>query len=544
MMSRQNFFLVLILAVVTFVVLMTLIDVWFSSNKTSRHKYETIRQHKQSLRLSPPSSDIVIEDDIGGPESGPIPGIPAYVVNDLIAEEQAATSGFKEMLKKRSSPTGNVIILAYVDVPFIDMALNFYETSLKRLGLTNFLFAASDITCCDRLNKIDRDACYVYRKDEASHKASEYGSKDFLRKMNIRTYMIMEALSIGITVLHTDIDVYFAKNPLEYIECDDCDISALMDDADYNAGFLLIRPTRRSMEVYSKMKALAIRMPFLDDQDQLTQVIDDMSRNYGHGFIVERLPIDRFLCGLIYFEVGERNFVGDNICPNCVVVHNNWMVSREAKIYRFREHLMWDYDSDSYYTSTTRRYLTYDNPVLFGSLKTTEENERNALVNALAIGKILNRTVILPTFHCEYKITSSCAFNSRFLVSSFDKAFDGSYREHVFLRHHKVPQAITKFQSPLYFIESKIEVTSVALMQALPRNIDRLKPRNKIRGATGREIFNWFHDRPDAVLRFHSLYGAFDKFSNDKLQAEFDARIKLGLVGASYRQLPETKLKL
>jgi len=32
-----------------------------------------------------------------------------------------------------------------------------------------------------------------------------------------------------------------------------------------------------------------------------------------------------------------------------MVVHNNWIVSREAKIYRFKEHFMWMYDKDSYY---------------------------------------------------------------------------------------------------------------------------------------------------------------------------------------------------
>ena len=55
----------------------------------------------------------------------------------------------------------------------------------------------------------------MYVEDKASAHASVYHSKDFLRKMNIRTYMIMDALNLGYNVLHTDVDMTFLKNPLK-----------------------------------------------------------------------------------------------------------------------------------------------------------------------------------------------------------------------------------------------------------------------------------------------------------------------------------------
>ena len=58
---------------------------------------------------------------------------------------------------------------------------------------------------------------------------------------------------------------------------------------------------------------------------------------------------NRYLCGVDYFEKGNRVFPSKEHCTNCMVVHNNWIVSREAKIYRFKEHFMWMYDKDSYY---------------------------------------------------------------------------------------------------------------------------------------------------------------------------------------------------
>ena len=76
--------------------------------------------------------------------------------------------------------------------------------------------------------------------------------------------------------------------------------------------------------------------------------------------------LERYMCGLDYFENGRRLFAKeDDVINNnnrtmtssamssldVMVVHNNWIVSREAKVYRFKEHLMWQVDNDRYYRS-------------------------------------------------------------------------------------------------------------------------------------------------------------------------------------------------
>ena len=55
----------------------------------------------------------------------------------------------------------------------------------------------------------------------------------------------------------------------------------------------------------------------------------------------------------------------DNPCRECVIVHNNWMVGGDAKVYRFKEHGQWLVDKDGYYSSHDRKYLVYDNPLTF-----------------------------------------------------------------------------------------------------------------------------------------------------------------------------------
>ena len=39
--------------------------------------------------------------------------------------------------------------------------------------------------------------------------------------------------------------------------------------------------------------------------------------------------ICRYLCGIKYFEEGKRLF--PKHCDKCMVVHNNWIVSKELK---------------------------------------------------------------------------------------------------------------------------------------------------------------------------------------------------------------------
>ena len=63
-------------------------------------------------------------------------------------------------------------------------------------------------------------------------------------KMKIRTYMILDALKLGYTVVHTDADIYYVMNPLDDIVCSgSCHLAALWDDSSYNAGFVYVRPT-------------------------------------------------------------------------------------------------------------------------------------------------------------------------------------------------------------------------------------------------------------------------------------------------------------
>ena len=109
------------------------------------------------------------------------------------------------------------IVLAMVDEAFTDMASNLYETSLKPHHITNYLFVGVGNSTCEVLRRRSLE-CFYYANDPSAGHSSDYGHSDFIRKMNIRTDMILEALNGNFTVLHTDLDVCFLHNPLDEIK--------------------------------------------------------------------------------------------------------------------------------------------------------------------------------------------------------------------------------------------------------------------------------------------------------------------------------------
>ena len=109
------------------------------------------------------------------------------------------------------------IILAMTDEAFVDMAINFYEASLRAHHVDNFLFVGVGRRTCETLRNMSIP-CFHYTDDKSAGEASNYGQRNFIRKMNIRTDMILEALTANFSVIHTDTDIAFLSNPVSEIK--------------------------------------------------------------------------------------------------------------------------------------------------------------------------------------------------------------------------------------------------------------------------------------------------------------------------------------
>lgn len=147
-----------------------------------------------------------------------------YVVFQMLSSEplsggavmsfgrRCPTEEFAAMLARHSTPD-KFVVLALVDTAFAGMAINLFESSLRPNGIDNFLFVGAGHRACEILRNASLP-CHHYTEDRATDVASIYQSPDFIRKMNIRTEMILDALSVGFTVLHTDLDIAFIRNPI------------------------------------------------------------------------------------------------------------------------------------------------------------------------------------------------------------------------------------------------------------------------------------------------------------------------------------------
>jgi len=310
------------------------------------------------------------------------------------------------------------------------------------------------------------------------------------------------------------------------------DIAPLWDASTYNAGFVAIKATAGCRQIYILSTEMTNKSKSLDDQAALNRAIGKVKKERS-SFGVRALDRNIFLSGFSYFEESGRLFPRDNECntlnvSRCpAVVHNNWIVSKAAKIYRFREHLMWLYDGDEqYYSSETRKYLTYTNPKRAKpttssglSHKNVTEHELSALRTALAIGHLLNRVVILPRFHCR---NLECPLNSIVCIKTFDASFAGCYRESSFLQHPKVPHSVKQglINRELVMHRNKFLESSTAV--------------NKI---FRNDILQRLGDTTAAVVNVGSLLGVEISFNETTDESSFVRIVRHTFRRSTYRQI-------
>lgn len=444
---------------------------------------------------------------------------------------------------ERAANAQKQVVLSIVDYGFLDFAVNFKEVSIDRLNISNFLLVCTDKHSHLELNLLGIPCCLHQYGNSASDKASDFGTVDYYEKTNVKTAIVIQALSLGYTVLVVDLDVILFRNPFTYFPCDECDIHFQMDRDLYNSGFVYVRPTSAAQTFYNTAWNLYMKYQKAHDQAYINMAVKVL-REEKRLPKIHSLSMQLFQCGVFYFEHGNRMFENKPTCDECVMAHNNYLGSSAAKVYRFRENLLWMVDSGTYYSNASARYLMYDNPFDFGL--ETRQAEVEALKSALILATVTSRLVILPTFRCctcNSRIECShpmhrCSLLSELHVKLFDESFRNLYREHVFLKHPKVPSEVKTSQSPCLLINS----TSVA-SKNVSDDCRILQPANLEDGATIEEMEKWFGPYQNvSVLHFHSLYGAHStkQFDKDKRLSKLKQLTEQAFKCSEYEQWDES----
>ncbi|KAK2144282.1 hypothetical protein LSH36_771g00024 [Paralvinella palmiformis] len=454
---------------------------------------------------------------------------------------------YREALKKTADHR-RVVMVKFCEAGRVDGAINFHETSVAGNEIDNILYVTTDIRVCAELWKLEIK-CHVMEEDFMTFNNSQVieTERSVGKKVAIaRIKLILKAITSGYTILFTDLKTLYMKNPFEHIDCaDDCDVALSVDNISLNFAnwaIHLAKPRRSTVYMYARLLTIMGTMSVVSTKDVLNQVVGEMTAL--SRIRVEYLSAEKFSPASFYFLV--RRFQDEeNRCRSCVAVFEDRGLSRADQIYQLKEVHLWNANFDEYYTSRRRSYILYENVWRYGERRSIVE-ELTALRNALAIGQVLGRIVILPKFHCPHSIFENkfCGLCDLIKMANFDDQFGDMYRENTFLDHPKVSREVRRSKTDYHYIGKK-----------LPTDVDwdpdcKIKPRHNIifltpkhpRGLKSEELEAIFKGESSYSLRFHSLYEGFAGFDDERTKADFNRKIKRGFVVTSpIRELIDDK---
>lgn len=134
----------------------------------------------------------------------------------------------------------NIILISFFDSYIWKEFLYFYNYSIKSNKIFNFLSYSYDKAGLDLCikNNIKCEIC-ITRNSVKLLSQNTYQSKGFLERMFIRNEVIMRLLRKGISLIISDIDIIFLKNPIGYVTTGNYDISTTLGDNNgvFNGGF-------------------------------------------------------------------------------------------------------------------------------------------------------------------------------------------------------------------------------------------------------------------------------------------------------------------
>ena len=457
---------------------------------------------------------------------------------------------------EKFADVNKTIFITLVDNAYVDVALNLYLTSFKRLAIENYLFIAMNAKCCDVLNSRGINCLHYIPEYSHGQNASVYNSGAFNIKTNLKAKPVLDSLKLGFSPFLIDLDVVFISNPLDIVLplADKHDL-IVQDNRNHNlnSGFYFGKSTPKLIEYFTQCYNVSLTPLAAKDDDQvhMQAILKRSSLNVHYldkrQFSVGSVYWDQHRLSFNYEHPWMKNAGGTKTRSANVIVHNNWVVTKEAKVYRFKESLMWLVDNDGYYSNSSEKYIVFDNPHMSKS-ENGLQLEAQALLNALSIGYLLNRKVILPAFHC-HKIRNKicennaqeCSLMALYHVATFDAHFGGDYREHVFLSHDLVPDDVRASKTAPFAIET----TGFSSLKRASNDVSEVRtltPRNVTIGATPREIRMWFSREKDSVLVFRNMYGGvFAGFGKSAEFAGIKRRLKQALKPCNYRQTSNCK---
>lgn len=244
--------------------------------RTERDQLLAINERlKKELQLS---KRAFVSDPSGKP--GPAGSVKSQRTNPTVAPDVTVNPVLAELLEKVA--INNELVVAVSNNNIRGMLKTWFE-GIKRTHITNYMVVALD----DEIAQFCRDNDVpVYRRD-ATISDAQKGTGDNHAISGLKFHLLREFLVLGYSVLLSDVDIVYLKNPFDHLYRD-CDVESMTDGFDnytsygyddvtddksmgwaryahtmrvfvFNSGLFYIRPTIPSIELLDRVTARLAR---------------------------------------------------------------------------------------------------------------------------------------------------------------------------------------------------------------------------------------------------------------------------------------------
>jgi len=267
--------------------------------------------------------------------------------------------------RSSSSPTNEYVVLLTCSDGFYDMWLN-WLIFFEKLAIPNLpvhLFAEDEATyvkCQQLADEIiatadNNSSSSRYRADltclpwnfafsqdtlSSSIGATTYGSRGYKTMMSHRPAIIKRELELGKSVIFSDVDVVWKKDPLPYLgaelkttataKAETEEVHVLAQDDENGGlcpGFMIYISCPPTISFVEQWRAE------LDGKNSRNQVVFNKLLERNPNFVAKALPLKLFVNGGLYSKEHKMTQEERELA---VVVHNNYIAGYDEKLDRFK----------------------------------------------------------------------------------------------------------------------------------------------------------------------------------------------------------------
>ena len=183
--------------------------------------------------------------------------------------------------------------------------------------------------------------------------ASTWGTKAFQNKVQWKLVMLMRALDLNVKVLYVDSDIILLKNPFAYLNSIQGYDLIAQKDTTICSGFMYLYPTRMTNALINEAAISRPKLIKAGDQKAILTAVRKFPKI--RTFL---LPIKLFSSGENFFDT--HSYYWNPIKTTQIMIHNNYVIGTNNKLFRFKELKMYKLDVNGEYSNPNGKYLTIE----------------------------------------------------------------------------------------------------------------------------------------------------------------------------------------